>query len=51
MLAIGQELLESCLGMRDGVRAGDADGIEAEAVGLRYERRLQIFRVQKSRSA
>jgi hypothetical protein len=51
MLAIGQELFEARAGVRNGVRAGDADGIEAEAVGLRDERRLQIFRVQKSRSA
>lgn len=40
MLTVGEELFEVRTGVRDGVRPGDADGIEAERVGLRGKRGL-----------
>jgi hypothetical protein len=51
MLAVGEELFETRFGVRDGIRPGDPDSIEAERAGLRGQRRLEVFRIQKSRSA
>jgi hypothetical protein len=51
MLAVGEELFEVRPRVRNRVRPRDADGIEAQRTGLRGQRRLEIFRSQKSRSA
>jgi hypothetical protein len=43
--AFGDEALQPPLGLRDGVRPRDADGVETLRAGLAFERGFQIFRV------
>jgi hypothetical protein len=43
--AFGDEAREPPLGLRDGVRARDADGVEALRAGFAFNRGFQIFGV------
>jgi hypothetical protein len=52
MLAVGEEAREPRLGLRDGVRPGDAESVEAVLARCRRQGGLERRRVaQKSRSA
>jgi hypothetical protein len=50
MRADREELAEMPCRVRNRIRRGDADAVEAERAGLHSERVLQIVAVQKSRS-
>jgi hypothetical protein len=43
--AFGDEALQPPLGLRDGVGARDADGVEALRASLALKRGFQIFRI------
>jgi len=51
MRAFGEEAFEPRFGFRRGVRARDAEGVEAASAGLRGERCLDVGAAQKSRLA
>jgi hypothetical protein len=49
--AFGDEGVEPFAGLRDGVRGGDADGVEAVRLRLLGDTKFYLFRMtQKSRS-
>jgi hypothetical protein len=48
VMSLGDRGLKTCRGLRDGVRRGDADGVESFGVGERLDLGAQLRRRQKS---
>jgi hypothetical protein len=49
--ALGKEIRETLFRQRDSVRPRDANSVKALRARFALERRLQVVRIQKSRSA